>query len=105
MASEIVGAPESPLLTPRVSLDGLERDDIVVRKGQFTLLNGHLTPQQSMVEDLFFVKRVLDESHIAHLLVRGNGEQPVIALDSADRETFETAMVTATKNEPFYAKP
>ncbi|GAA4666117.1 stealth family protein [Frondihabitans cladoniiphilus] len=104
MASEIVGATESPLLIPRVSIGGLERDDVVVRKGQFTLLNGHLTPQQSMLEDLFFVKRVLDDAGIAHLLVRGNTEQPVIALDAVDRPRFEKAMIEAAGTEPFYAK-
>ncbi|WP_082763834.1 stealth conserved region 3 domain-containing protein [Frondihabitans sp. PAMC 28766] len=76
-----------------------------MRKGQFTLLNGHLTPQQSMLEDLAFIKRVLDDSQIPHLLVRGNEERPVIAIDQGDRAAFEAALGAAVHGEPFYSKP
>jgi len=105
MTTEITGTTESPLLTPRPRPGGLERDDVVVRKGQFTLLNGHLTPQQSMIEDLLFLRRVLDEAGIPFLLVRGNDVRPVIAVDSVHRERFERAMLEACRTEPFYAKP
>jgi hypothetical protein len=104
MGTEIVGAAESPLLNPRASSGGLGRDDIVVRKGQFTLVNGHLTPQQSMLEDLAFVKQVLDDARLPHLLVRGNGDRPVIALDVASRAAFDAALRVAAASEPFYAK-
>jgi hypothetical protein len=104
MGTEIVGTTESPLLTPRPSSGGLDRGDIVLRKGQFTLVNGHLTPQQSMLEDLVFVKRVLDDSSIPHLLVRGNEERPVIAVDQTQRDRFEEAFAAASQNEPFYSK-
>ena len=105
MTTEITGTTESPLLTPRPRPGGLERDDVVVRKGQFTLLNGHLTPQQSMIEDLLFLRRVLDEAGVPFLLVRGNDVRPVIAVDSVHRERFEQAMADACRTEPFYAKP
>ena len=105
MTTEITGTTESPLLTPRPRPGGLERDDVVVRKGQFTLLNGHLTPQQSMIEDLFFIRRVLDEASVPFLLVRGNDVRPVIAVDAVHRERFEQAMLDACRTEPFYAKP
>jgi hypothetical protein len=110
MGTEIVGASESPLLSTRassvgISFAGRSGDGIVVRKGQFTLLNGHLTPQQSMLEDLAFVKNVLDSAGIPHLLVRGNAERPVIALDTVDRPAFDEAMRRAAHDEPFYAKP
>ncbi|RKR73851.1 stealth conserved region 3 domain-containing protein [Frondihabitans australicus] len=110
MGTEIVGASESPLLSTRASSAGISAsgpasDRIVVRKGQFTLVNGHLTPQQSMLEDLAFVKRVLDSSGLPHLLVRGNEERPVIALDIADRLAFESAFREAARDEPFYSKP
>lgn len=105
MTTEITGTTESPLLTPRPRPGGLERDDVVVRKGQFTLLNGHLTPQQSMIEDLFFIRRVLDEAGVPFLLVRGNDVRPVIAVDAVHRERFEQAMLDACRAEPFYAKP
>jgi hypothetical protein len=121
MGTEIVDATESPLLNPRSPSGGLasssttstgrpasagcaSRDDVVVRKGQLTLLNGHLTPQQSMLEDLVFLKHVLDEGGIPHLLVRGNEERPVIAIDNADRAAFERVLIEACLSEPFYAK-
>lgn len=104
MGTEIVGAAESPLLTPRPSSGGLDRDDVVMRKGQFTLLNGHLTPQQSMLEDLVALKRALDDASIPHLLVRGNEDRPVIAIDSTDRVALESALKSAFAAEPFYAK-
>ncbi|MGA1812257.1 stealth conserved region 3 domain-containing protein [Frondihabitans sp. 4ASC-45] len=96
-------------MTPRSKPDGreltLHRDDLVIRKGQYTLLNGHLTPQQSMLEDLAFVKRVLDEARIPHLLVRGNHDRPVIALEITRRAEFEEALAAAAGTEPFYSKP
>ncbi|MDY0892827.1 stealth conserved region 3 domain-containing protein [Frigoribacterium sp. CFBP9030] len=104
MVTEITGTTESPLLTPRPRSGGLDRDDIVLRKGQFTLLNGHLTPQQSMIEDLLYLRRVLDEADVPYLLVRGNDIRPVIAIDIVHREAFVTAMVEASATEPFYAK-
>ena len=104
MVTEITGTTESPLLTPRPRPGGLDRDDVVVRKGQFTLLNGHLTPQQSMIEDLLFIRRVLDEAQIPFLLVRGNDVRPVIAVDVVHRDAFIAAMIAASGTEPFYAK-
>jgi hypothetical protein len=104
MVTEITGTTESPLLTPRTRSGGLDRDDVVLRKGQFTLLNGHLTPQQSMIEDLLYLRRVLDESDIPYLLVRGNDVRPVIAVDIVHRDAFVAAMVVASATEPFYAK-
>jgi hypothetical protein len=105
MVTEITGTTESPLLTPRPRAGGLDRDDVVVRKGQFTLLNGHLTPQQSMIEDLLFIRRVLDEAEVPFLLVRGNDVRPVIAVDTVHRDAFAEAMAAAAATEPFYAKP
>ncbi|MBD8584665.1 stealth conserved region 3 domain-containing protein [Frigoribacterium sp. CFBP 8766] len=105
MVTEITGTTESPLLTPRPRAGGLDRDDVVVRKGQFTLLNGHLTPQQSMIEDLLFIRRVLDEAEVPFLLVRGNDVRPVIAVDTVHRDAFAEAMTVAAATEPFYAKP
>ncbi|WP_167043716.1 stealth family protein [Salinibacterium sp. ZJ454] len=83
----------------------LDRDDIVVRKGMFTLINGHLTPQESMLEDLQDIRRVLDESGVSYLLVRGDKDRLVIAIDRKDRRALEAAFATAFANEPFYSKP
>ena len=82
----------------------LDRDDIVVRKGQFTLVNTRLTPQQSMVEDLLAVRDALDAAGIEYLLVRGVEGHPVVAVDRKRRAALATALAAAFANEPFYLK-
>jgi len=82
----------------------LEREDIVLRKGRFTLLNGNLTPQQSMIEDLLAIRAVLVAADIGFLLVRGEHEQPVIAVDRKRRGELTKALAKAFSNEPFYSK-
>lgn len=57
-----------------------------------------------MVEDLLFVRAVLDAARIKYLLVRGNDERPVIAIELAAREALTTALVHACRAEPFYSK-
>ncbi|WP_167140432.1 stealth family protein [Diaminobutyricimonas sp. TR449] len=83
----------------------LDRDDIVVRKGMYTLINGHLTPHESMVEDLLAVRDVLDQAGISFLLVRSDNDRPAIAVDKRERKDVERAFAEAFANEPFYAKP
>ena len=73
-------------------------------KGRLTLMDTGLTPNQAMVEDLLFVRRVLDEAGIGYLLVRGNDQRPVIAVDLIHREDLRRAMVAACLEEPFYAR-
>ncbi|WP_368499815.1 stealth conserved region 3 domain-containing protein [Herbiconiux sp. A18JL235] len=82
----------------------LDRDDIVLRKGQFTLLNGHATPRESMIEDLLYIAAALDEAGVRFLLVRGNDERPVLAVDWAARKKAKAALVAALSSEPFYSK-
>jgi len=105
MADETAPATESPLLHPRPSSGGLDRPDVVVRKGRLTLLNGHLTPQQSMIEDLLFIDDALTAADVEHLLIRGNDHRPVVSVDERDRQRAESALMDAAANEPFYAKP
>lgn len=105
MNDETEPVTESPLLNPRPSSGGLDRSDVVVRKGRLTLINGHLTPQQSMIEDLLFLDDALSAADVDHLLIRGNDQRPVIALDERDRQRAESAVMSAAVNEPFYAKP
>lgn len=57
-----------------------------------------------MVEDLLFVRRVLDDAGIDFLFVRGNDERPVIAVDWDDRKPLRAALVAACQNEPFYSQ-
>jgi hypothetical protein len=82
----------------------LSRPDVVLHKGQLTLVNERLTPGESMVEDLLFVRGVLDDAGLEYLLVRGNDERPVIAVDAKQRSTVQEALVTAMAVEPFYSK-
>ncbi|MGW4014804.1 stealth family protein [Rhodococcus ruber] len=62
------------------------------------------TPRQAMLEDLQFVRRVLDDAGIDYLLVRGDGTRPVLAVDWADRKELRAALVGACTDEPFYSK-
>ena len=96
-ASELVLVASAPR-TAR-----FDRDDLVLRKGQYALRNGHMTPHESMVEDLGAIRDALDAATIRFLLVRGNDDRLVIAVDRADRKAVARAFVTAFANEPFYS--
>ncbi len=82
-----------------------ERDDVVLLKGRYCLVNTGLTPHEAMVEDLLFVRDALDRAGIDCLLVRGNDERPVIAVDRAQRKALRAALAGACADEPFYVKP
>ncbi|MGJ4845375.1 MULTISPECIES: stealth family protein [unclassified Leifsonia] len=83
----------------------LRRDDVVLRKGVLTLVSGPFTPRESMVEDLLAVRDALDAAGIEHLLVRGDDDRRVIAVDRRRRKEITAALATAFANEPFYASP
>lgn len=82
----------------------LDRDDIVLRKGQLTLLNGHATPRESMIDDLHAIADVLEQADVPFLLVRGNDERPVLAVDWTHRKRARAALLAGLAGEPFYAK-
>lgn len=92
------------LVESSVRARSFDRDDIVVRKGQFTLLNSRLTPLQSMVEDLLAVRDALDAAGIEYLLVRGNRNRPVLAVDRQRRAALAAALAEAFVGDPFYSK-
>nr|WP_246205815.1 stealth family protein [Agromyces salentinus] len=75
-----------------------------MRKGQYALRNGHLTPRESMVEDLLAIGAALDAADIGFLLVRGNDDRLVIAVDRACRKAIARAFGEAFATEPFYAE-
>ncbi|MDQ0692590.1 hypothetical protein QF047_003550 [Arthrobacter sp. W4I7] len=79
------------------------RADVLRHKGRYALINYNRTPYQAMVEDLLFLRNVLVNSGIAYLLVRGNNDRPVIALDWKDRKKLRAALVEACRDEPFYS--
>ncbi|MGR2752085.1 stealth family protein [Agromyces arachidis] len=95
--------PELVLVSPDATHTRFDREDIVVRKGQYALRNGHATPQESMVEDLCAVASALDDAAIDFLLVRRDGGRPVIAVDRAERKAVVRALAAAFADEPFYS--
>jgi len=82
----------------------LSRSDVVLHKGQLSLVNANLTPTESMVADLLFIRGVLDDAGLEYLLVRGNDARPVIAVDWKQRAALQEAFATAMATEPFYSK-
>ena len=56
-----------------------------------------------MVEDLLFLRNVLAGAGLDYLLVRGNNDRPVIALDWKNRKKLRAALVEACRNEPVYS--
>ena len=82
---------------PRVAR--FDRDDLVIRKGQYALRNGHMTPRESMLEDLLAIGDALDAAGIGYLLVRGNDDRLVIAADRADRKAIARTFSVAFASE------
>jgi len=89
----------SPAVVARLK----HRPDVVRRHGRYALINKERTPQQAMVEDLLAVRSALDAAGVDFILVRGNDERPVIAVDWQDRKKLRDALVGAFRNEPFYS--
>ena len=76
-----------------------------MHRGRLALVNsGGLTPQQAMVADLQAIRKVLDACAIGYLLVRGNDERPVLAIDDALRGRLKKALTSSFAMEPFYAR-
>jgi hypothetical protein len=79
------------------------RPDVVRTSGRYALINKNRTPYQAMVEDLLFLRNVLAQAGLDYLLVRGNNDRPVIALDWKKRKKMRAALVEACRDEPFYS--
>ncbi|MGO4383718.1 stealth family protein [Specibacter sp. RAF43] len=82
----------------------LGRADVVVHKGRLALVNRTLTQLQAMVADLLAVRAALDAYAIPYMLVRGNDERPVLAIDRAMRHALKNALARSFADEPFYAR-
>jgi hypothetical protein len=82
-----------------------DRDDVVVRKGEIALINGHFTPHESRVSDLLALAEALDAAGIDYLLVRGDHNRPVIAVNRKRRKKISRVLAEAFANTPFYLKP
>ncbi len=102
--SEDASAPPTPLVAAI-----LARPDVVLHRGRLALLNSAgdrdaLTPHGAMVADLLAVRDALDACGIGYLLVRGNDQRPVLAIDTTMRHELERALAAAFAGEPFYAR-
>lgn len=62
------------------------------------------TPHEAMVEDLLFIRDVLDTAGIAYTLIREEGDRPCLAVDRADRKILEASLASACSGQPFYSK-
>lgn len=82
----------------------LSRKDIVLVDGRFSLINEAMTPGEATVADLLFVAAALDDAGIEHLLIRGNGDRPVLAVDWRDRVRLAEALGAAGIREPLYSR-
>ncbi|KQR50801.1 sugar phosphotransferase [Leifsonia sp. Leaf336] len=80
------------------------RDGIVQRKGKFTLISGPFTPRESMIEDLLTVADALDAAELEYLLVRGDDNRPIIAIDRRRRKQTAAVLAAAFADEPFYVR-
>ncbi len=92
------------IVDPSSGLRRLDRSDVVLRKGQLTLLNDSLTPDQAHVADLLAIADALSAAGIEYLLVRGDGTRSILAVDRARRRAVAAALAHAFDNEPFYSK-
>jgi UDP-glucose 4-epimerase len=95
---------EPVLVTPARSRR-FDRDDVVVRKGEISLVSGHFTPAESMVKDLLAVRDALERAGVDFLLVRGDAGRPVIAVERKRREQLSQVLAESFGNEPFYLRP
>ena len=82
----------------------LAREDILLVDGRFSLINEDLTPDEAMVADLLFVRAALDAAAIGYLLIRGDEDRPVLAVDKRDRQDVVEALRVAGTREPLYSR-
>ena len=82
----------------------LARTDLLLSKGELTLDVAGTTPLESMVADLLAVADALDAARIPYLLIRGNDQRPVLALQATTRKRARRALTAALATEPFYVK-
>ena len=84
----------------RRSLDPI----IVTRQGEIARLESRLTPQEAQIEDLVFLRKVLNRATIPYLFIRSHKNLPILAIDIELRPAVERALTAACADEPMYAK-
>jgi hypothetical protein len=77
---------------------------IVTRQGEIARLESRLTPQEAQIEDLVFLRKVLNRATIPYLFIRSHKNLPILAIDIELRPAVERALRAACADEPMYAK-
>jgi len=77
---------------------------IVTRQGEIARLESRLTPQEAQIEDLVFLRKVLNRATIPYLFIRSHKNLPILAIDIEWRPAVERALTAACADEPMYAK-
>jgi hypothetical protein len=77
---------------------------IVTRRGKIARLESRLTPHEAQIEDLVFVRKVLNRADIPFLLIRSHKGRPILAINIELRPAVERALAAACATEPMYAK-
>ena len=77
---------------------------LVTRRGKIARVESSLTPHEAQVEDLVFIRKVLNRADIPFLLIRNHKNRPILAVNIELRPAVERALVTACATEPMYAK-
>jgi len=90
--------------SPAPDAGSMDRAD-VVRAGRRLVLTGPpLTREQATVEDLHLIRGALDAAGIDYLLIRGERDVAVLAVDRARRDEIEEAFAAAFAAQPMYAR-
>lgn len=97
-------SPDLTVLGPGAHPRMMARDDLVLRKGRFALVNTTLSPREAMIADLVAIHDALDAAGIEHLLVRRDDDRATIAIDQAKASDTAAALATAFAREPFYSR-
>jgi hypothetical protein len=77
---------------------------VVTRRGKVARRESSLTPDEAQIEDLVFIRKVLNRNRIPFLFVRNPKDRPILAVDIELRPAVERALVAACATEPLYAK-
>ena len=80
------------------------RSDVVRDGRRLVLAGAPLTREQATVADLRLVRAALDAADIDYLLIRGERDIAVLAVDRARRDDIAAAFARAFATEPMYAR-
>lgn len=82
----------------------LDRPDVVELKGELVLVDGRSTPGEALAADLLAVRAALEAAGIDFLLIRGDRNRTVLAVDRTQRAAVAAALASAFADEPVYSR-